>query len=139
MRLTTILLMALLSGCALQASKPDDLYRELGQEQGIKTLVTKLLYNIADDQRIADQFRDSNVERLRDKLVEQICVLSGGPCVYTGDTMAESHAGKNINDMHFNALVEDLIAAMNSQQISVSAQNRLIALLAPMHGDIVYH
>jgi hemoglobin len=139
MRIIAVVLTLLLCGCSTQPTPSNDLYQALGQREGIDKLVVRLLYNIADDARIADQFRDSNINRLHDKLVEQICALSGGPCVYSGDTMAESHAGKNITDTHFNALVEDLINAMESQRIPVAAQNRLLALLAPMHGDIVYH
>src|SRR5690554_2532380 len=37
----------------------------------------------------------------------------------------------------FNALVEALQLAMDDHQISISAQNRLLALLAPMHAEIV--
>jgi hemoglobin len=139
MRILILTMMVFLSACASLPTASDDLYRALGQRQGIEQLVTRLLYNIAADARIADQFRDANVERLRAKLVEQICVLSGGPCVYSGDTMVDSHAGKNITDAHFNALVEDLINAMESQRVPIAAQNQLLALLAPMHSDIVYH
>lgn len=102
-------------------------------------LATDLLINIAHDERIADLFRDAKIDRLRDKLAEQFCALSGGPCTYTGDTMVQSHAGMHITDAQFNALVEDLIKAMETQGIAVGAQNRLIALLAPMHSEIVYH
>jgi hemoglobin len=36
----------------------------------------------------------------------------------------------------FNALVEHLIIAMEKHNIPVSAQNQLLAKLAPMYGDI---
>jgi hemoglobin len=57
--------------------------------------------------------------------------------VYTGDSMAESHKGQNVSRSDFNALVEDLIAAMDEQGISVPVQNRLIARLAPMRPDVI--
>ena len=37
----------------------------------------------------------------------------------------------------FNALVEVLQAAMDAQGIPYAAQNRLLALLAPMHRDVI--
>lgn len=139
MRIAAILLGLLVCGCAAPRERPDVLYQDLGGQPGIEKLVTGMLVNIANDDRIVGHFRGANIERLRGKLVEQFCALSGGPCEYTGDDMLQSHAGKNITDADFNALVEDLIAAMEQQRIPVAAQNRLLALLAPMHGDIVYH
>ena len=43
----------------------------------------------------------------------------------------------NISHADFNALVEVLIDAMEKNDVSVAAQNRLLQRLAPMHRDIV--
>ena len=43
----------------------------------------------------------------------------------------------DITKAHFNALVEVLQAAMAAQGIAFAQQNRLLALLAPMHRDII--
>jgi hemoglobin len=51
--------------------------------------------------------------------------------------MVEAHAQHRITDADFNALVEDLIWAMDQRHIPRTAQNRLLARLAPMHPDIV--
>jgi hemoglobin len=51
--------------------------------------------------------------------------------------MAESHAALAVTEAHFNALVEDLVDAMEARGIPRRAQNRLLRRLAPMHRDIV--
>lgn len=56
---------------------------------------------------------------------------------YTGDTMQVVHEPMDLNEADFNALVEDLIDAMEDLNLPVQTQNRLLALLAPVHGDIV--
>ena len=139
MRKLMILTCVLLAACTTAREAPDSLYRALGERPGIHRLVTNTLINIAHDDRIVELFRDAKIDRLRDRLVDQICELSGGPCTYTGDSMLKAHGGMHITDAQFNALVEDLVKAMQKQKIAVGAQNRLLALLAPMHGDIVYH
>jgi hemoglobin len=53
--------------------------------------------------------------------------------------MAESHKGQNVSRSDFNALVEDLIKAMDSEGIPVPTQNRLLARLAPMRGEVIEH
>ncbi|MGY2172660.1 group I truncated hemoglobin [Pseudomonas gingeri] len=137
--LKLLAMIVLLAGCAQQQPKDDSLYRDLGERAGITRIVEGTLIHIARDRRIAERFRKIDIQRLRDKLVEQFCVEAGGPCVYTGDTMAESHKGQNVSRSDFNALVEDLIAAMDDQGIPVPVQNRLIVRLAPMRGDVIDH
>ncbi|XXD92193.1 group 1 truncated hemoglobin [Pseudomonas sp. Z4-7] len=137
MRIVLLVLIGLLSACTQPLSRDDSLYQDLGAQAGITRIVEGMLLNIARDERIVERFRKIDIERLRDKLIEQFCLETGGPCTYTGDSMAESHKGQNISRSDFNALVEDLIAAMDEQRVPVPVQNRLIARLAPMRGEII--
>jgi len=138
-RLILILLLALAGGCTYTTTGDGSaqLYADLGRDEGITRIVDEFLYGIGDDPRIIDLFADTDIDRFREKLTEQLCEVSGGPCRYSGDTMAESHRGLGIDDSHFNALVEDLVLAMQRAGTSISAQNRLLARLAPMHAEIV--
>ncbi len=137
MRLGLVLLALILAACTSQPPRDDSLYRSLGEQAGITRIVEGMLLNSARNPRIAHYFREIDIERLRDKLVEQVCVEAGGPCDYTGDSMEESHKGLNIDRGDFNALVEDLIDAMDAEGIPVAAQNRLLARLAPMRAQII--
>lgn len=137
MRLLPLLVVFLLSACAQHLPKDDSLYQALGERPGITRIVEGMLLKIARDERIVERFRKINIQRLRDKLIEQFCVEAGGPCTYTGDSMAESHKGQSVSRSDFNALVEDLIAAMEDQGIAVPVQNLLIARLAPMRSEVI--
>ncbi|MVW76452.1 group I truncated hemoglobin [Pseudomonas xionganensis] len=137
MRLPIIALLLALSACAQQPPRDDSLYRALGDQAGIEAVVEGMLLKIAADPRIVHHFEDVDIQRLRDKLVEQFCMEAGGPCTYSGDSMEESHTGLNLTPSDFNALVENLQAAMTEQGIAIPAQNRLLARLAPMRGQII--
>ncbi|MEX6501032.1 group I truncated hemoglobin [Pseudomonas zhanjiangensis] len=137
MRALILLLAFGLAACAQRAPQDDSLYRALGERAGITRIVEGMLLNIAGDARIVRHFQDIDIERLRDKLVEQVCVEAGGPCTYTGDSMEESHKGQQLTPSDFNALVENLQDAMDAEGISVPAQNRLLARLAPMRGEVI--
>lgn len=126
-----------LAACAQQPPKDDSLYRDLGEQAGITRIVEGMLLNIAADPRIVRHFENIDIVRLRDKLVEQICVEAGGPCTYTGDSMEESHKGQNLTPSDFNALVENLQDAMSTQGVPMPAQNRLLARLAPMRAQVI--
>ena len=113
------------------------LYQALGEKPGISRLMQDFVARVVKDPRIGEQFKDTQLQALQDSLTEQICQLSGGPCVYDGPDMESVHAEMDINKGHFNALVEVLQAAMDAQAIPFAQQNRLLALLAPMHRDII--
>ncbi|WP_338479758.1 group 1 truncated hemoglobin [Pseudomonas trivialis] len=139
MRFLPVVLAVLLSACAQQPPRDDSLYRDLGAMPGITRIVEGMLLNVARDPRIVEHFRRVDIQRLRNKLIEKFCVEAGGPCTYTGDSMAETHKGQNVTRSDFNALVEDLIAAMDKEGIAVPVQNRLIARLAALRGEVIEH
>ncbi|WP_322407295.1 group 1 truncated hemoglobin [Idiomarina sp. PL1-037] len=113
------------------------LYQQLGQQQGIETIVEEMLYRVGGDDRIAHHFDGVDIMRVHKLISEQVCDLSGGPCNYSGEDMKTSHRNMGVNNSDFNALVEHLIAAMEKEDVPVSAQNQLLGVLAPMHSDIV--
>lgn len=132
----SLLITLLLSSCSQHPTA--SLYQQLGGENGIAAITDGLLREIAQDKRIVHHFADTDIARFRTLLAEQLCDISGGPCVYSGGTMQESHTGFNISLADYDALVEGLIKVMQQQNISISAQNQLLALLAPMYKDISY-
>ena len=89
------------------------------------------------DPRTGPHFKPANQQRVKDQLVDQFCVVLGGPCVYKGADMKSSHANLDITKGDFNALVEVLQQAMDAQGIAFGAQNQLLAALAPMHRDVI--
>lgn len=136
--LTTVLAGYLtLSGCQSFTPEPEQtLYEQLGERKGIAQIVEDLLYRIVDDDRINFQFKGINVAQFHQDLTDQLCVLSNGPCTYTGREMHDAHKDMAIDDTQFNALVENLILAMDKNDISTGAQNRLLKQLAPLYSDI---
>lgn len=110
---------------------------EFGGEAGLTALMETFMAGLLADPRTQPFFANADQVRVKRQLTEQFCVILGGDCTYTGRDMRTSHAGQNIDRGHFNALVEVLQAAMAAQGIAFAQQNRLLALLAPMHRDII--
>ncbi|MDF1763373.1 MAG: group 1 truncated hemoglobin [Oleibacter sp.] len=123
------------SACYVQA---DTLYENLGGQAGIANIVDGFLEEISYDREIYPFFAKSNIKRVRSKLEEQFCHLSSGPCVYTGDDMKSVHTGMNIDEAHFNRVVELLQTAMTKADIDFPTQNKLLQKLAPMRADMLH-
>ena len=115
----------------------DTLYQALGQKAGITALMDEFVGRVLQDVRIKHHFKDTNAQTLKASLSDQFCQLSGGPCKYEGADMKSAHADMGIRKHEFHALVEDLQAAIEARGIPYAQQNRLLALLAPMHRDVI--
>ncbi len=122
---------------AQEAGSGDALYKALGEKSGITLIVDDFVNRMASDIRISAMFKNTKLPNLKEQLRDQFCVVSGGPCKYEGDTMKASHADLGINKANFNTAVELLQLAMDDQRVPFHTQNKLLALLAPMHRDII--
>jgi hemoglobin len=115
----------------------DELYKAFGEKNGITQLMDDFVNRVTQDPRIGTHFKDAKPPLLKEKLTEQVCQLTGGPCTYKGADMKSAHAAMDINKGDFHALVENLQSAMEARGIPFTQQNRLLALLAPMHRDVI--
>jgi hemoglobin len=131
------LALVLLLACPAGAQADESLYARLGGQAALETVVDGLLQRATRDPRIQDFFKETNLRHLRTQLVEQLCAAAGGPCRYEGETMKNAHAAMGLRTAHFNALVEDLQDALDAAGVPFALQGELLALLAPMHRDIV--
>lgn len=118
-------------------AKNDALYQALGGKPGLQALMDVFVAGLKADKRIGEQFKDTKSSFLASQLVDQVCMVTGGPCKYDGADMKTAHADMGITRANFNALVEVLQVSMDARNIPFSTQNQLLALLAPMHRDIV--
>lgn len=122
--------------CA-SAQAPKSLYDRLGGKEAITLVVDEFLVQVTADDRINAFFKDADAAKLRGHLIDQICMATGGPCEYTGRSMKESHAGMGVTEAHFNALVEDLVKALDKYKVPEKEKGELLGALAAMKGDIV--
>ena len=118
------------------------MYQRLGGKKGIQSVVNDFAARCVADQRINSYFAGTVADSKRlaafkQKLADQICEATGGPCKYTGKDMKSAHKGMGITSDAFNYLVEDLAATLGKLKVGSNEQNELIGLLAPMKTDTV--
>ena len=123
----------------LTASAHSDtpLYTRLGGETVVAQVVNQTVDTVAQDPRVNQSFNNVNLKRVKTKLVEQICSLTGGGCEYTGDEMKQVHKGLKISEREFFALVEALRQALNDNGVGERGKNELLAIFAPMKRLVV--
>ena len=122
--------------------KEKSLYDRLGGKTAITAVVDEFVGRVAGDNRINAYFSAtaSDPARLRgfkSNLVDQICEASGGPCKYMGKDMKSAHMGMGAGGADFDALVEDLVGALDKFNVPAHEKDQLLGALAPMKSDIV--
>ena len=134
---TSALLFAGASFAQTMAVKDDQLYKAFGEKAGLVALMDDFMVRLLADPRTGPHFKPSNQQRVKEQLVDQFCALAGGPCLYKGADMKSSHSNLDITKSDFHALVEVLQLSMDARGIGFGQQNKMLALLAPMHRDII--
>jgi len=134
----TLLVAVLATGSAFAQTTGDDtLYRQLGGQPGLVRLCDDFMQRLLADPRMNPFFKDTDAKEFKAQLAAQFCEVSGGPCKRQGKDMKTVHDGQDITKSNFNALVEVLQQSMDAQGIPFTAQNRLLAKLAPMPREII--
>jgi hemoglobin len=114
-----------------------EIFQAFGGKAGLVAIMNDFMVGLLADKRTAPFFKDTDNDRVKEQLVDQICEILNGGCVYKGAKMKPMHAEMGINREHFNGLVEQLQIAMDKNKVPFRAQNKLLAVLAPMHRDII--
>jgi hemoglobin len=120
------------------ATEPS-LYERLGGEAVVAKVVEQTVSRVANNPEVNQSFDKVNLSKLDKIVVEQICSLTGGGCKYSGDDMKTVHAGLNITEREFYAMVEALRMALDANGVGEREKNELLRILAPMKRDIVTH
>ena len=123
-------------------AKDKSLYDRLGGKKAITAVVDEFVGRVAADARINHFFAaaaadPARLKMFKMKLVDQICQASGGPCKYTGKDMKSAHAGMGVSAADFNALVQDLVGALDKFKVGEREKGELLGALGPMKLDIV--
>src|SRR4029079_2982876 len=114
-----------------QAAKEKSLYDRLGGKKAITAVVDEFVSRVAADNRINAFFAKtaSDPKRLKEfkgKLVDQICEASGGPCKYKGKDMKSANMGMGISGGDFDALVGDLVGALDKFMVPQHEKDQLL-------------
>ena len=119
---------------------PKSLYEKLGKKEGIAKVVDTLMKNVAADAKINKRFaklKGKALDDFKQKVVELVCQSTGGDCTYSGKNMKDAHKGMKIKEDEWNAFLADLKAALDENNVASDDQADLMALLGPMHDDMV--
>jgi hemoglobin len=146
-KLRLVLFFCLLAGCASNtaAQSPasgsaSTLYIRVGGYDAIAAVTDDFIGRLAADKQLARflvGLSADSQKRLRQHVGDQLCEATGGPCIYTGQTMKASHAGLGITDNEWQATVKHLTATLDKFKVPDKEKGELLAIASSLKPDIV--
>ena len=127
---------------AQQAMAPQapSLYKRVGGYDALAAVTDDFLGKLAGDPQLAKFFvghSTDSIKRIRQLIVDQLCAVTGGPCVYTGRDMKTSHAGLGVTEAEWNTTVKHFIASLDKFKVGAKEKDDLVTLVASLKKDIV--
>ncbi|MGZ6028407.1 MAG: group I truncated hemoglobin [Myxococcaceae bacterium] len=113
------------------------LYDRLGQRAGIDAVMHTFVVNVGRDTRVNVRFLFTDMDVLQAHLTDQVCSASGGPCAYAGRAMKPLHAPMHVRGPEFDAMAEDMVAALKANGVPERESKELLAIVGSTRDDIV--
>jgi len=125
---------------SLNSPPEETLYRRLGGYDVIAAVIDEFLSRFGSDPKLArfggGRSLDSR-QRARQLLIDQMCSLAGGPCVYTGRDMKTAHAGLGITEAEWQATMQYASAALEKNRVAGKEKEGFLAIFQKYKDDIV--
>jgi len=114
----------------------DQLFKRLGNSEGITSLVD-MWFNIAkSDARLKDVIGES-LEKMKAGATIYLVELLGGPKAYKGKSLGEIHRNLDINDYHFDALIADLSRALLGAGHPDNLIDEVMVTIEPARAEVL--
>ena len=116
------------------------LYHRLGGYDALAAVTDDFLGRLATDPQLGRFFvghSTDSVLRIRQHIVDFLCVATGGPCKYTGRDMKTAPTGLKITDADWDASVKALVATLDKFKVPEREKSEVLTAISGLKGDIV--
>jgi hemoglobin len=128
------------SAPAAQAQTKKSLYDRLGGYNAIAAVTDDFVGRLVADKQLERFFVGHSTDskkRIRQHVVDQLCAATGGPCIYTGRTMKDSHAGLGITEAEWDMAGKHLVETLDKFKVPEAEKKELLDIVATLKADIV--
>ncbi len=121
---------------------PKSLYERVGGKEMLAKITDSFLKNAQANDVIKKRFAKlpkgkEKLAKFGQDLVDRLCREAGGDCAGASEETKPGDKGTKIGEAEWTAFVSAFKAALDEHEIGETEQDDFIALLAPMHDDLV--
>ena len=137
---TSLVLVLVIASVGITAQQADSLYTRLGGYDAIAAVTDDFIGRLVTDPSLGKYFTGHSTDskqRIRQHVVDFLCLATGGPCVYKGRDMKTTHAGLGITGAEWDAGVKHLVATLDKFKVATKEKDDLLAAASGLKKDIV--
>jgi hemoglobin len=112
-------------------------YDRIGGEAAVNAAVDIFYRKVLSDDRISHFFDTVDMEKQAAKQKAFLTMAFGGPNSYTGKDMRAAHKHMNINETHFDAVVENLATTLEELGVSAADIAEIAAVANSVKDDVL--
>ncbi len=114
------------------------LYDRLGRFDGITRIVHDVMEAHLANPAIRTRFEASrDLDHAKKMAVEFFCAGCGGPEPYTGRDLLLTHKGMNISEQEYMAAMDDILGALEKNDIDPATRGEVTAILYSLKGQVI--
>jgi hemoglobin len=113
------------------------IYDEIGGSAAVQTAVDDFYARLLGDPTLAPFFDGIELSRLKRHQRAFIAAAIGGAEIYSGRDMASAHAGLDVDDANFDAVVAHLVDTLTSLGVPAPTIAVIGERLSPLRDQIV--
>lgn len=120
-----------------QENKEMSLYERIGGAAAVDAAVDIFYRKVLADDRISHFFDTVDMEAQAAKQKAFLTMVFGGPNSYTGKDMREAHKHMDLNETHFDAVVENLAATLTELGVAEADINEIAGIATSVKDDVL--
>ena len=117
----------------------DSLFERIGGIDAVNAAVDIFYTKVLADDSINRFFKNTDMVTQAGKQKAFLAYAFGAPMAYTGKNMREAHAGMNLTEYHFNAVVGHLVATLQELNVKQNLIDEVINVCLTTKNDVIGH
>jgi hemoglobin len=113
------------------------LYERLGGTEGCNQIASDLVDTHLANPTISPRYANSDPVKLKNGAATFFIAGTGGPNVYEGKNMLDTHRGMNISGDEFLAVLDDALIALEKNNVGQREKEEVLFVLYSMKPEIV--
>jgi hemoglobin len=129
-----------LTALSVTSSAQESLYKRLGGYDAIAAVTDDFIGRLAANKELSRFFvghSDDSKGKIRNHLIDMVCMATGGPCNYIGRDMKTVHKGMMISENDWNIMAGLFVETLNKFKVPKKEQDELLAIVGTTKKDIV--
>ncbi len=121
----------------VEQGRTPSLFKRIGGADAVSATVEKFYERVVDDPELRPFFAKTNMKWLEERQKRFFTQALGGPEVYTGRSMRETHSHLSIEQHHFDLVAKHLTATLAALSVPAPLIDEVIAVVGPLAAEIV--